>query len=339
VGGVRGYRPNLCGSQKLADPHHHIARIGPAAALAPLLHLLREIGGRLAGERRIGRAATLARSTVAAGAGRQAACGITALIQPRHLLRHGRFGFEGHRRIVQRDRQPFARIELSGNPRHLGMVPPSVCVCFELPFEVPGIEARKPRSTRAIALPSEPMASEAGVRRSSPGPAKCDNPPIAAEAFVRRGLWGAAGVQRRHRQNKEAGAPQHSLKLTARRNAGFQFLLLSLAVAACKPPPEDRQSMPMGKAEEGLSAIERVGCGSCHTIPGVRWPQGTVGPALSGLANRALIAGQLPNRPDVLATYIRNAPALVPGSAMPAMPLSEVEARDIAAYLYEVGAH
>ena len=51
-----------------------------------------------------------------------------------------------------------------------------------------------------------------------------------------------------------------------------------------------------------------------------------------------MIAGRLPNRPDVLSAYIRNAPALVPNSAMPAMPVSEAESRDIAAYLYEQGA-
>jgi hypothetical protein len=36
----------------------------------------------------------------------------------------------------------------------------------------------------------------------------------------------------------------------------------------------------------------------------------------------------------MLAAFVRNAPALAPGSAMPAMPLSETEARDVAAYLY-----
>ena len=111
-----------------------------------------------------------------------------------------------------------------------------------------------------------------------------------------------------------------------------------LALAACKPPPDQRQFMPQADAAHGKAVIEQAGCGSCHIIPGVRWPQGKVGPALNGLAERALIAGKLPNEPDVLAAYIRNAPALVPDSAMPAMPVSEAEARDVAAYLYEQGA-
>lgn len=93
--------------------------------------------------------------------------------------------------------------------------------------------------------------------------------------------------------------------------------------------------MPSASAVRGSKIIERTGCGSCHTIPGVGWPQGKVGPDLAGLAERSLIAGRLPNQPDILAAYIRNAPALVPGSGMPAMPVSEMEARDIAAYLYK----
>lgn len=95
--------------------------------------------------------------------------------------------------------------------------------------------------------------------------------------------------------------------------------------------------MAIADAGAGKAAIERVGCASCHTIPGIQWPQGKVGPALGGLPRRALIAGKLPNQPDTLAAFIRNAPAYVPGSGMPAMPVSEQEARDIAAYLYEQG--
>lgn len=79
--------------------------------------------------------------------------------------------------------------------------------------------------------------------------------------------------------------------------------------------------------------MERVGCGSCHVIPGV-WPQGRVGPSLQKFAGQSLIGGRLPNRPEVLSGFIRNAPQFLPGTAMPAMPLSEQESRDAAAYLY-----
>ena len=115
------------------------------------------------------------------------------------------------------------------------------------------------------------------------------------------------------------------------------LLPLLLLAAACKPPPEDGQFMPLASADRGRAVIDRVGCASCHTIAGIAWPRGGAGPVLDDFAGRGLIAGRLPNRPEILAAYVRNAPALVPGSVMPAMPVSERESRDIAAFLYQSG--
>lgn len=106
-------------------------------------------------------------------------------------------------------------------------------------------------------------------------------------------------------------------------------------VAACKPPSEARWPGDPAAAKRGLAAIERVQCAACHDIPGVDWPQGRTGPSLEDFGDRGVIAGTLPNRPDVLAAFVRNAPAVKPGSPMPSMPVTEGEARDIAAYLYE----
>ena len=94
--------------------------------------------------------------------------------------------------------------------------------------------------------------------------------------------------------------------------------------------------MPLADPARGLRAIEREGCGACHTIDGLAWPQGKAASPLRGMTGRGLIAGTLPNRPDVLAAFVRDAPALVPGIAMPATTLTEREARDVAAYLYAV---
>lgn len=95
--------------------------------------------------------------------------------------------------------------------------------------------------------------------------------------------------------------------------------------------------MPQADPARGLQAIERVGCAACHQIPGIAWPKGASGPALQGFAEQGLIAGRLPNRPDVLTAFVRNAPATLPGTTMPAMPLTKEEARDVAAYLYATG--
>ena len=92
--------------------------------------------------------------------------------------------------------------------------------------------------------------------------------------------------------------------------------------------------MPQANAERGREIIAEVGCAACHSIPGIDWPTGRVGPPLENFAEQALIAGRAPNRPDVLALFVRNAPAVVPRTCMPPMPLTEEESRDVAAYLY-----
>ena len=86
--------------------------------------------------------------------------------------------------------------------------------------------------------------------------------------------------------------------------------------------------------ERGLAVMERVGCAACHDIPGIAWPKGAVGGPLEGFASRPLIAGRLPNQPGTLARFVQNAPSLAPETGMPAMPITQAEARDIAAYLY-----
>lgn len=114
----------------------------------------------------------------------------------------------------------------------------------------------------------------------------------------------------------------------------YASLPLILLLGACGPLPDERHHMPLADAAEGRQIIERAGCGACHQIPGVAWPEGRLGPSLAGFAHQGLIAGRLSNRPDMLAAFVRDAPALVPGTTMPAMPLSEEESRDVAAYLY-----
>jgi cytochrome c1 len=112
-------------------------------------------------------------------------------------------------------------------------------------------------------------------------------------------------------------------------------LLLMLTVVACKAPPKATQAVAGADPSRGRTAIERAGCGACHTIPGI-WPQGKTAMAIDSTADQGLIAGRLPNRPDLLAAFLRNAPATLPGSTMPPMPLGEREARDAVAYLYSL---
>ncbi|ANW00898.1 c-type cytochrome [Bradyrhizobium icense] len=89
-----------------------------------------------------------------------------------------------------------------------------------------------------------------------------------------------------------------------------------------------------GDAKIGRDLIAEVGCGVCHAIPGIPGAVGIVGPPLNTFARRTYIAGIVPNEPRTLVTWVRNAPSLVPQTAMPQLPISHQDATHITAYLY-----
>jgi cytochrome c len=89
-----------------------------------------------------------------------------------------------------------------------------------------------------------------------------------------------------------------------------------------------------GRAENGAAVIERRNCGVCHTIPGVRNARGVVAAPLFWFSRRTFIAGEVPNTPANLIQWVREPQLIEPRTAMPALGLSEQEARDVAAYLY-----
>jgi cytochrome c len=112
-----------------------------------------------------------------------------------------------------------------------------------------------------------------------------------------------------------------------------------LAAAACNtsnnPTMAVAYSTPTGgRVEEGRQTIAAFGCGACHTIPGVRGANGLVGPPLLWWSRRTYIAGELPNTPDNMVRWIRDPQRVEPGTAMPALGLTDQQARDVAAYLY-----
>ena len=118
-------------------------------------------------------------------------------------------------------------------------------------------------------------------------------------------------------------------------------LLLALAcasLAACDGPPDRTPTLGDADPQRGRRLVVEKGCAACHAFPDVKWPRGRLGPALDDFGRQGLIAGTLPNQPGVLMHFIRNAPALVPGTAMPAVPLSDQEARDVTVYLLQLHA-
>ncbi len=110
---------------------------------------------------------------------------------------------------------------------------------------------------------------------------------------------------------------------------------LSVFFGVCQEQPYDpARRVFEGDAVAGRAAIMEVSCGVCHVIPGIAGARGAVGPSLEHFAQRSFIGGVVPNRPAVLARWVRNAPSIAPDTAMPQLPLNDEEALDIAAYLY-----
>jgi cytochrome c2 len=89
-----------------------------------------------------------------------------------------------------------------------------------------------------------------------------------------------------------------------------------------------------GDAGRGKVRAAEAGCGACHEIPGVSRADGKVGPSLSGVAARAFLAGDLPNTPTHMLRWIAHPQEVSPGVGMPDPPITDADARDIAAYLY-----
>jgi cytochrome c oxidase subunit 2 len=100
-------------------------------------------------------------------------------------------------------------------------------------------------------------------------------------------------------------------------------------VAAQKvEPPEP----PAGRAAEGKAIYAQSACVGCHTIRGVS--SGALGPDLTRFGSRhTLAAGILPNTVENVAAWIKDPPAIKPDAKMPALGLTDEQARAVATYL------
>ncbi|MGH2364322.1 MAG: cytochrome c oxidase subunit II [Chloroflexota bacterium] len=101
-------------------------------------------------------------------------------------------------------------------------------------------------------------------------------------------------------------------------------------VAGQKAPPAT--PAPGTAAAAGLATFKTEPCIGCHTIQGVS--SGTIGPNLTHLASRSIIAGGiLKNNPHDLAAWLHNPPGEKPGSIMPNLHLTNQQITDLVAYL------
>lgn len=258
-----------------------------------------------------------------------------------------------HVRIILGDHIPFRSIELPGNPAHLLVVALSLREQRHLMRKITPLQPCETGGEISVPFAFKAVADVAGRPRS--GIAARKGKQHAAFRIGSGNRFGRTGsqAQRAHAAQYESGAKFHPIgniylcwlvpvKLALdgmylRKQANRQLApvaLMVLTLAACQAPAGDRQMPDRAAEKRGLALIEAYGCGACHEIPGVRWPRSRLGPSLAGFSDVGLIAGELPNSPAILAAFIRNAPAVKPGSTMPPIPLSQAEAEDIAAYLY-----
>lgn len=131
-------------------------------------------------------------------------------------------------------------------------------------------------------------------------------------------------------------------------NYSFSWIIVACGVAALlaiignlivlgthRFPADTRFHTSEANPGRGRVALEIHGCGSCHVIPGVRDAVGRVGPRLEGIGEQIYIAGVLTNTPENMIRWIRDPQEISPQTAMPDLGISEEDARDMAAYLYQ----
>lgn len=116
------------------------------------------------------------------------------------------------------------------------------------------------------------------------------------------------------------------------------LLCLVAGTTACRDRRQNvydqARTLTGGDPGKGMAAIDKYGCGGCHTIPGVAGATATVGPPLTNIASRSILGGHLTNTPDNMMLWIKRPQQIDPKNVMPDMGVTDGDARDITAYLY-----
>jgi len=92
----------------------------------------------------------------------------------------------------------------------------------------------------------------------------------------------------------------------------------------------------IGNVELGREFWILRGCSGCHLAPGIPGG-GQIGPNQAHFADRPTIAGGvLPNRPESVERWLKDPPAVKPGTLMPNLSLTEDQIKDLTAFLYSL---
>ena len=111
-------------------------------------------------------------------------------------------------------------------------------------------------------------------------------------------------------------------------------LLLCAALASACGSQEKPTRVEGGDPERGRLLAQQYQCAACHYIPEVQGANGDAGPSLQYMGRLSYIAGGIPNQPENMVRFLQNPPAVKPGTLMPALGISEEEARHMAAFMY-----
>jgi cytochrome c oxidase subunit 2 len=107
----------------------------------------------------------------------------------------------------------------------------------------------------------------------------------------------------------------------------FQAWLTAQQQPALTPPASD------AAATEGAQLFQNRGCAGCHTVTGTP-AAGKIGPNLTHFGSRHTVAAAIfDNTPANLRTWLKNPPAVKPGSLMPNLNLNDHELDVLVAYL------
>lgn len=122
--------------------------------------------------------------------------------------------------------------------------------------------------------------------------------------------------------------------LTTHLTAGTVLVCAVLASGCTKEAPASR--VAGGDPERGRLLVQQYQCAACHFIPEVQGPNGDAGPSLQSMGRMSYIAGSIPNQPENMIRFLQNPPAVKPGTLMPALGISNDEARHMAAFMYSL---
>lgn len=114
-------------------------------------------------------------------------------------------------------------------------------------------------------------------------------------------------------------------RLVSQSKADFDAWVASEQKPSLQPTAAD--------ARAGQQVFMSSACVGCHTIAGTN-ANGKIGPNLTHIGSHLTLAGAvLDNNPQDLATWLRDPPAVKPGTVMPNLHLTDQQINELVAYL------